>query len=393
MDRVRVLQRHLAHPGGAERTEHENIALSAACAGARRRHVLVTGGAGFIGSHTVVELLDAGYCVTVVDSLVNSSAESIRRVGEITGLPERVRLVECDLCDAAALAHTFDTAAASTFGTFDACIHFAALKAVGESVAKPLEYYANNMGGTFNLLRALRAAGCRNLVFSSSATVYGDAPVPYSEESTTGNGVASPYGQTKCMIERVLRDVADPRAASGTPEAAAWRVALLRYFNPVGAHPSGRIGEDPRGIPNNLMPFISRVCVGRLDQLTIFGNDYATADGTCERDYIHVTDLAKGHVAALHHLERLGPAPYCEAFNLGSGRPTSVLQMVRAMEKATGKRVPFIFGARREGDLPCFYADPQRAREVLGWQTERNVDDMCEDTWRWQRANPDGLRK
>eukprot|EP00936_MAST-01D_sp_MAST-1D-sp1_P000834 g834.t1 len=368
-------------------------ALARQCVGGGRTHVLVTGGCGFIGSHTVIELLEAGYTVTVIDNLVNSNVESMARVGKITGLGAFLRFERVDLCDAAALQRVFRSACASSFGKVEACVHFAALKAVGESVRMPLDYYANNLTGTFNLLRVLQAHDCHRLVFSSSATVYGSAPVPYSEGSPTGSGVGSPYGQTKCMIEQVLRDVADPRASTSE---TCWHMALLRYFNPVGAHPSGLLGEDPSGTPNNLMPYIARVCVGRLKELTIFGKDYPTADGTCERDYIHVVDLAKGHVAALRHLEGKAKAdaprsPSCEAFNLGSGQPTSVLQMVRAMEQACGKPVPFKFGDRRAGDLPSFFADPAQALEVLQWRTEKGVDEMCADTWRWQSQNPDGL--
>jgi UDP-glucose 4-epimerase len=349
------------------------------------KHILVTGGAGFIGSHTVVELLEAGYRVTVVDSLVNASAESIKRVIALTKKAGMVSLIVADLCDEDALDRVFKTA-----GHFDACIHFAGLKAVGESVAKPVLYYNNNLVGTFNLIDAMRRHGCSNLVFSSSATVYGNAEIPYTEGSKTGSGVTNPYGRTKYFIEEVLQDVAR------TEWGSKWGICILRYFNPVGAHASGQLGEDPNGIPNNLMPYIAQVCVGRREKLTVFGDDYDTADGTGERDYIHVVDLAKGHVASLRYLEsHVGTdakAPgVCEVFNLGSGKPTSVLQLVKAMEVACGKPIPREFGARRAGDLPCFYADTGKAAELLGWRTELSVADMCADTWRWQSKNPQGF--
>ena len=352
------------------------------------KHILVTGGAGFIGSHTVVVLLEAGYRVTVVDSLVNASAESIKRVKDITSKHGMVSLVVADLCDEAALETLFHG-----LGRFDACIHFAGLKAVGESVAKPVLYYEKNLVGTLNLINVMKKHGCSNIVFSSSATVYGNAEIPYTESSKTGSGVTNPYGRTKYFIEEILQDV------SRTAWGKQWGICLLRYFNPVGAHPSGMLGEDPNGIPNNLMPYIAQVCVGRREKLTIFGDDYDTADGTGERDYIHVMDLAKGHLAALRYLESKAaenPAPgdgagVCEVFNLGSGKPTSVLALVQAMEKACGNAIPRVIGPRRPGDLPCFYASTDKAAEMLGWRTELSVEDMCEDTWRWQSMNPQGL--
>jgi UDP-glucose 4-epimerase len=280
-----------------------------------------------------------------------------------------------DLTDAAA------TSALFAAERFDAVIHFAAFKAVGESVAKPLEYYRNNLDATFSLLAAMADHDVPRFVFSSSATVYGEkAPVPYREDYEPLDS-ASPYGQTKVMIERVLTDVAAVHEG--------WKVALLRYFNPVGAHPSGEIGEDPQGIPNNLMPFLAQVAVGRRESLTVFGGDYPTADGTCERDYIHVMDLAAGHVAALDHLDAM--ATDVRAFNLGTGSGTSVLELLHAFERAVGRELAYEIGPRRAGDLPAFWADPARARTELGWEATRTIDDMCADTWRWQSANPQGF--
>ncbi|MGQ2910313.1 UDP-glucose 4-epimerase GalE [Aeromicrobium sp.] len=333
--------------------------------------VLVTGGAGYIGSHTVLTLLEQGHDVEVVDNLANGKAEAVRRVGELAG--RDVALHEVDLTDRTA------THAVLARG-FDAVIHFAALKAVGESTQKPLEYYANNMGSTFTLLEAMRSHDVRTLVFSSSATVYGEkAPVPYVEDFEPLDS-SSTYGQTKVMTERILTDVAaaDP----------AWRVALLRYFNPVGAHPSGRIGEDPQGTPNNLVPFIAQVAVGRRERLSVFGGDYPTADGTCERDYIHVQDVAEGHVVALDAI--LADEPGVHAWNLGSGQGTSVLEMIHAFERASGREIPYDVVDRRPGDLPAFWADPSKAEQELGWTTSRTVDDMCRDTWTWQSQNPQG---
>lgn len=335
--------------------------------------VLVTGGAGYIGSHTVVSLVESGHEVEVVDSFVNSKPSAISRVEEITGTS--VPLHAVDLRDRAALGELFGD------GAFDAVIHFAALKAVGESVAQPLRYYENNLGSTYTLVDAMAEHGVRTLVFSSSATVYGaEAPVPYTEDFV-GLDSSSPYGQTKVMVERILGDVAvaDP----------TWRIALLRYFNPVGAHPSGLIGEDPQGIPNNLVPFIAQVAVGRRDKLSIFGGDYPTKDGTCERDFIHVDDVAEGHVAALETIT--SGDPLVRAWNLGSGEGTSVLEMLHAFERAVGHELPHEVVERRAGDLPAFWADPTRAAEELGWRTSRSIDDMCVDTWRWQSGNPQGF--
>ncbi|ERS91449.1 UDP-glucose 4-epimerase GalE [Halomonas sp. PBN3] len=332
--------------------------------------ILVTGGAGYIGSHTVVELLQAGREVVVIDNLCNGSQEAVRRVERITG--KVVPLVEGDIRDRHALDAVFAEHA------IEAVIHFAGLKAVGESVAKPLAYYDNNVNGTLVLCEAMAAAGVHRLIFSSSATVYGsEAPVPYLESMPRGS-TSNPYGTSKAMVEKVLEDLAaaDER----------WSMALLRYFNPIGAHPSGLIGEDPQGIPNNLMPFIAQVAVGRRDELAIFGNDYPTADGTCERDYLHVVDLAVGHLKALKALE----APGVSVYNLGTGQGISVLEMVKSFTRVTGVEVPYRFGARRPGDLPAFWADAAKAERELGWSTERSLDDMMADTWRWQSANPKG---
>ncbi|OXS14593.1 UDP-glucose 4-epimerase GalE [Zobellella denitrificans] len=335
--------------------------------------ILVTGGAGYIGSHTLVELLGSGRQVLVLDNLCNASVESLRRVELITG--RSVNFVRGDVRDAALLDKLF------TEHAIEAVVHFAGLKAVGESVQKPQEYYDNNVNGTLVLANAMRKAGVFQLVFSSSATVYGaDAPVPYVEAMPRGR-TSNPYGTSKAMVEQLLTDlsVADPR----------WAIALLRYFNPVGAHESGLIGEDPFGIPNNLMPFIAQVAVGRRERLSVFGNDYPTADGTCERDYLHVVDLATGHVKALNFLAgNTGVHP----FNLGTGRAVSVLQMVRAFEQACENPIPFEFAPRRPGDLPAFWADATKAREELCWVAERDLARMMADTWRWQKQNPQGYR-
>jgi UDP-glucose 4-epimerase len=334
--------------------------------------VLVSGGAGFIGSHTVVHLLAAGYDVVAVDNFANSKPVVLNRLEALTGI--HIPVHAFDLRDRDKTEGLF------AGERFDAVVHFAGLKAVGESVQMPLDYYENNLESTFSLLRAMRRHGCRTLVFSSSATVYGDrAPLPYQEDYEPLQA-ASPYGRTKVMIELVLKDVAsiDP----------SWRIAVLRYFNPVGAHPSGLIGEDPQGIPNNLMPFLAQVAVGRRDMLHVFGDDYPTADGTCERDYIHVEDLAAGHVAALRRIEA-SDTPL-RVWNLGTGQGTSVLQMISAFERASGRTIPYDIGPRRAGDLPATWADPSRANAELGWRATKSIDDMCADTWRWQRQNPDG---
>ena len=336
--------------------------------------ILVTGGAGYIGSHTCVELLAAGYEVLVVDNFSNSKPEALRRVEEIAGR-KLAAFYRADIRDKAALREIFKAHA------IDAVIHFAAKKAVGESVREPLDYYDNNLGGLVTLLRAMDAAGVRKLVFSSSATVYGDpASVPIREGFPTS--ATNPYGRTKLMGEEMLRDLG---AADGR-----WRVVLLRYFNPVGAHPSGLIGEDPGGIPNNLMPYVSQVAVGRLAELQVFGADYPTPDGTGVRDYIHVVDLARGHLRALERIDALDGVT---TLNLGTGRGCSVLEVIRAFEAASDRPVPYRLVARRAGDVAECWADPSLAERVLDWRAEYDLARMCEDAWRWQRANPDGYPK
>ncbi len=336
-----------------------------------RGTVLVTGGAGYIGSHTVVELLQAGYDVVVLDNLSNASAESLRRVERITG--RRAPLVVGDIRDGDLVRDVLARYRCS------ATLHFAGLKAVGESVSKPIEYYDNNVNGTLVLLQALQEAGVQRFVFSSSATVYGDPEsVPIREDARTG--ATNPYGRTKWMIEFILNDLA---AAD-----ARWSVGILRYFNPAGAHESGLIGEDPRGVPNNLLPYVSQVAVGRRERLTVFGNDWPTPDGTGVRDYIHVVDLARGHLAALQRLES---TPGSFTVNLGTGNGYSVLDMVQAFEKASGRPVPYQFAARRPGDIASCYADPSGAATLLGWRAEYGLDRMCADSWRWQSTNPEGF--
>jgi UDP-glucose 4-epimerase len=333
--------------------------------------ILVTGASGFIGSHTCVELLQSGFNVVALDNLCNSSRKALDRVGQITG--KTLALQEADIRDRAAL----DALLAAQ--PIDAVIHFAGLKAVGESVEKPLLYFDNNVGGTINLLEALAAANVKNFVFSSSATVYGDPEVlPLVE--TARLSVTNPYGRSKLMVEQILGDLemAD----------ASWRIGVLRYFNPVGAHDSGLIGEDPRGIPNNLMPFIAQVAVGRRERLSVFGNDYPTPDGTGVRDYIHVVDLAKGHVAALN---RLFAHDGGFTVNLGTGQGYSVLETIKAFEQASGRPVPYQIVPRRPGDIASCYASPVKAKELLGWQAEKGMREMCEDHWRWQKGNPEGF--
>lgn len=334
--------------------------------------LLVTGGAGYIGSHTCVVLLEAGFEVAVVDNLCNSSREALRRVERITG--KKVSLHEVDVRDAVALSRVFETERPH------AVIHFAGLKAVGESVEKPLEYYDNNVSGTLTLLLAMRTAGVQQIVFSSSATVYGNpATVPIREDFPLS--VTNPYGRSKLIIEDILRDLVLPDAS--------WKVALLRYFNPVGAHESGLIGEDPKGTPNNLMPFISQVAAGRRPYLGVYGGDYPTPDGTGVRDYIHVVDLARGHLAALRALNRwTGNEPL--TVNLGTGRGYSVLEIVQAFERVSGRAVPCQTTARRPGDVASCYADPALAEYLLGWKAHFDIERMCEDAWRWQANNPTG---
>lgn len=338
--------------------------------------ILVTGGAGYIGSHTCIELLEAGHDLVVVDNLDNSSEEALTRVQEITG--RELTFYRLDLVDRTGLERVFDEQ------PFDSVVHFAGLKAVGESTEIPLRYYENNLIGTINLLRVMDSKRVRNLVFSSSATVYGEPEtVPIPEDASLR--ATNPYGRTKLFIEEICRDVA---AARG--DELPWRIILLRYFNPVGAHPSGRIGEDPTGIPNNLMPFIMQVAVGRRDKLKVFGNDYATADGTGVRDYIHVVDLAQGHLAAL---EALAGVEGCVAVNLGTGRGYSVLEMIAMAREATGKEIPFEVVGRRAGDASSVYADPTRALDLLGWKASRGLEEICADSWRWQSSHPEGFRR
>ena len=334
-------------------------------------NVLVTGGAGYIGSHTCVELLERGYGVIVADNLVNSSAKSLERVQQITG--KSLDFYEIDVRDRAALDRIFEK------HDNNCAIHFAGMKAVGESVAMPLEYYDNNLNSTITLCRAMKDHGVKNIVFSSSATVYsGDNEMPLKESSRTGM-CTNPYGWTKYMSEQILRDTAFADEE--------WSIALLRYFNPIGAHKSGLIGEDPRGIPNNLMPFISQVAVGRRDHLNVFGNDYDTHDGTGVRDYIHVVDLARGHVCAIEYMQKHKGE---NVFNLGTGMGYSVLDMVKAFERVTGIKIPYEIVARRPGDLATVYSSPDKSAELLGWKAQYNLDDMCRDTWAWQSKNPMG---
>ncbi len=333
--------------------------------------ILVTGGAGYIGSHTCLELLEAGFDVVVLDNFCNSSPESIRRVEALTGKP--IRLYEGDIRDEAVYDEIF------THEQIDAVIHFAGLKAVGESVRMPVEYYDNNIGGTAKLLLAMQKYDCRRIVFSSSATVYGaHNTVPFREDMPTG-GTTNPYGTTKYFIEQILTDT-----QAAHPD---WSVILLRYFNPIGAHESGRIGEDPQGIPNNLMPYIAQVAVGKLPMLHVYGNDYDTPDGTGVRDYIHVVDLAAGHVCAVRKaMEDNGVFVY----NLGTGHGVSVLELVHAFEKASGVQIPYQIDPRRPGDIAVCYADASKAARELQWTAKRGVDEMCADTWRWQSNNPKG---
>ena len=335
--------------------------------------ILVTGGAGFIGSHTLIELVEAGHTPVVVDNLSNSSPKAIERVEKIVGTT--IPFYNVDIRDREGLEKVFAE------NTFDCCIHFAGLKAVGESVQKPWEYYENNIGGTLVLVDVMRKHGCKNIIFSSSATVYG-APetMPITEDCPKGT-VTNPYGWTKYMLEQVLSDIqkADPE----------WNVVLLRYFNPIGAHKSGTIGEDPNGIPNNLMPYITQVAVGKLPQLGVFGNDYPTHDGTGVRDYIHVVDLAKGHVCAIQAIaKKCGLGIY----NLGTGQGYSVLDLVKAFEAATGVKVPYVIKPRRSGDVAECWSDPSKAAKELGWKAQYGVQEMCEDAWRWQKNNPNGYR-
>ncbi len=335
--------------------------------------ILITGGCGYIGSHTCVELLNSGYDIVVLDNFYNSHPEALKRVKELTG--REFPFYECDIRDADGLRKIFQA------HTIDVVIHFAGLKAVGESVKKPLEYFDNNVNGTLVLCGVMREFGCKRMVFSSSATVYGmNNPSPLNETMPVG-AVTNPYGRTKFMIECILQDlcVSDPE----------WSVVLLRYFNPIGAHKSGRIGENPNGIPNNLMPYISQVAVGKLKQLSVFGNDYDTPDGSGVRDYIHVVDLAQGHVCAVDYAMNHTGA---EAINLGTGNGVSVLELVETFERVNGVPVPYVIAPRRDGDVATCYSAPDKAKELLGWEAQYTVEDMCRDTWKWQSDNPNGYQ-
>lgn len=333
--------------------------------------ILVTGGAGYIGSHTCVELLNAGYDVVIIDNLYNSNQKAVNRIEEITG--KKVKFYPDDMMDRAAVKRVFDE------NQIDAVIHFAGLKAVGESVHKPIEYYRTNIGSTLNLTDEMRAHGCKNIIFSSSATVYGDpAEIPITENCPKGT-CTNPYGWTKWMQEQILTDIhtADPE----------WNVILLRYFNPIGAHKSGLIGEDPKGIPNNLLPYVAQVAIGKLPEINVFGNDYDTPDGTGVRDYIHVVDLARGHVKAIERFAKKDGVFIC---NLGTGHGYSVLDVIHAFEKACGKELPYVIRERRPGDIATCYSSPAKAEKELGWTAEFDLEDMCRDSWNWQQKNPNG---
>ena len=333
--------------------------------------ILVTGGTGFIGSHTCVELLNAGYDVVIADNLYNSKELVVDRIETITG--KRPKFYRIDVCDRKSLDALFDAE------KIDAVIHFAGYKAVGESTRKPIEYYTNNLLSTLTLTDVMRNHGCKQFVFSSSATVYGDpAEIPITEKCPLGT-TTNPYGETKAMQERILTDIwkADH----------SWKIMLLRYFNPIGAHESGLIGEDPKGIPNNLLPYVAQVASGKLEKVHVFGNDYDTPDGTGVRDYIHVVDLAKGHVKAIEGFRKLDDV---QIFNLGTGVGYSVLDIIKAFSKACGKEIPYVIDPRRPGDIATCYSDPTKAKEILGWTAEKNIEDMCRDSWNWQVKNPDG---
>lgn len=333
--------------------------------------ILVTGGAGYIGSHTCVELLNAGYDVVIIDNLYNSNQKAVDRIEEITG--KKVKFYPDDMMDRAAVKRVFDE------NKIDAVIHFAGLKAVGESVHKPIEYYRTNIGSTLNLTDEMRAHGCKNIIFSSSATVYGDpAEIPITENCPKGT-CTNPYGWTKWMQEQILTDIhtADPE----------WNVILLRYFNPIGAHKSGLIGEDPKGIPNNLLPYVAQVAIGKLPEINVFGDNYDTPDGTGVRDYIHVVDLARGHVKAIERFAKKDGVFIC---NLGTGHGYSVLDVIHAFEKACGKELPYVIRERRPGDIATCYSSPAKAEKELGWTAEFDLEDMCRDSWNWQQKNPNG---
>lgn len=334
-------------------------------------NILVTGGAGYIGTHTVVELLNANHSVVVIDNLINSSKESLDRVTQITG--KQIPFYKCDIRDRQELSEIF------SMNKFDCCIHFAGLKAVGESVEKPLEYYDNNITGTLVLLDEMRKHGCKNIVFSSSATVYGDSNImPVTEHCMKGK-CKNPYGQTKSMLEDILNDLYMADVYNNVSDI--WNIVILRYFNPVGAHKSGLIGENPNGMPNNLMPFITQVAAGDIKKIIVFGNDYETADGSGVRDYIHVVDLAKGHVNAIEAIEKKCGL---EIYNLGTGTGYSVLEVIKTFEKVTGMEVPYTIGPRRAGDVAICYSDPTKAEIELGWKAKYSLEDMCIDSWNWQ---------
>ena len=340
--------------------------------------VLVTGGAGFIGSHTCVELINAGYEVVIVDNLYNSCKEAVNRIEKITG--KNVKFYNVDLLDREALENVFKSE------SIDSVIHFAGYKAVGESVRKPLEYYHNNITGTLILCDVMRNHGCKSIVFSSSATVYGDpAFVPITEDCPTG-GVTNPYGRTKFMIEQILSDV--------YVSDNEWNVILLRYFNPIGGHESGLLGENPKGIPNNLLPYVTQVAVGKLEKVGVFGNDYDTKDGTGVRDYIHVVDLAKGHVCALKKIDEMKEETDSgvKIYNLGTGNGYSVLEVIKSVSKAVGRDIPYEIKERRPGDIATCYADPAKAKAELHWEATKDIDEMCADAWRFQKQNPDGIK-
>ena len=341
--------------------------------------VLVTGGAGYIGSHTLIELLTANHSIVVVDNLSNSSIESLKRVDALTSC--NVPFYNVDMRDRDELEKVISKY------NFDCCIHFAGLKALGESVLEPWKYYENNIHGSLVLFDLLQKYGCKNIIFSSSATVYGDVTkVPVTEEAPTG-GCTNPYGQTKFMLEQILSDMHTADIKKGDPNP--WNIVLLRYFNPIGAHPSGEIGEDPNGIPNNLMPYITQVASRKLEKLHVFGNDYDTPDGTCIRDYIHVVDLARGHVNALKAIQdNCGLAVY----NLGTGKGYSVLEIIEAFERLNGIKIPYVIDDRRAGDVPLVYSDPSKAEHELGWRAEYGIDEMVRDSWNWQKRNPNGYK-
>jgi UDP-glucose 4-epimerase len=353
-----------------------------------KSHILVTGGCGYIGSHTIVVLLERGFNIVVVDNLVNSSKVALDRVCQIVGLTseqrkERLKFFKVDICNEKELRKVFEESP-----KFQACIHFAGLKAVGESTRIPLKYYENNLGGTFVLLRLMDEFDCHSIVFSSSATVYGAAEkMPITEDTPCGAGITNAYGRTKYMIEEILKDFYNSKTLDS--QKTDWSIVVLRYFNPVGAHPTGLVGEDPLGIPNNLMPYVAQVAVGRREYLTVFGDDYDTHDGTGVRDYLHVVDLAEGHLSAIDYMTTKKNG--CFTFNLGTGNGYSVLDMVKAMGKACGHDIPYKVGPRRPGDIAVCYADAKLAKEEMGWEAKKDLDEMCKDLWSWQSKNPNGF--